>query len=88
MKRLGWLALLAICAYMVVWGVTWLAGDRSTGVFGVTAAGSAFGSYPGVVFGGLPPQPGSDSDLLPVLAAATGTVGIIALVVASRRRPT
>ena len=88
MKRLGWLALLGICAYLVVWGVTWLAGDRSTAVFGVTDAGSAFGSYPGVMFGGPPPQPGSDSDLLPFLAAALGTVGIIVLVVASRRRPT
>jgi hypothetical protein len=80
------LVLTAVFAYALVWGVSWLAGDKSTVVFGMTDAGATFGSYPGVLLGGLPPRPGLDSDLPPLVGATIGFVGLIAAVALSLRR--
>jgi hypothetical protein len=75
-RDLGLLAL----AYVLVWGVTWTMGDRSSGVFGVTASGTAYSFHPGVFLGGLPPTPWPVSDLPQVVAAVVGGIGLIALI--------
>jgi hypothetical protein len=71
-------------AYLLVWGVSWLTGDRSSAVFGVTDNGSSYSYYPGVLFGGLPPTPWRVSDAPQLVAAIVGGVGLVALVI---RRP-
>jgi hypothetical protein len=86
MKRLVWLLFAGPSVYAVVWGVTWLTGDRSAALFG-RVEGRAFSTYPGVLFGGLPPTPNMDSDLPQVMAALVGGLGIaVLLVIAFRRR--
>ena len=72
------LALLGF-AYLLVWGVSWAAGDRSASVFGETINGSGYSYYPGVLLGGLPPTPWPVSDAPQLLAALVGGVGLIAL---------
>jgi hypothetical protein len=84
MRRYVALGLVVLFAYAVLWGATWLAGDRSFAVFG-TAGGVAFSSYPGVFLGGLPPHPGDSSDLPELVAAAIGVIGLVALAVRSIR---
>lgn len=77
-----------VSAYLVLWGVTWLTGDLSTFGAGVTATGEPFTIYPGVLFGGLPPQPGFESAWPTLFAIVLGALGLIGLViVALRRRP-
>ena len=73
------LALLG-CAYMFVWGVSWMTGDRSATVFGETDSGSAYSYHPGVLLGGLPPAPWSVSDLPQMLAAIVGGVAVAVLI--------
>jgi hypothetical protein len=85
-RQARYVVLVAVVAYLVVWGVSWLAGDKSMVVFGGTDTGTTFGSYPGVLLGGLPPQPGFDSDLPPVLGVVIGFVGLITTVGLSLRR--
>lgn len=68
-------------AYLLVWGVSWLTGDRSLVVFGVTDTGSSYSYYPGVLLGGLPPKPWPVSDAPQLLAAIVGGVGLVALIV-------
>ena len=84
------LALVVGCAYAFVWGVTWLAGDRSFFEFAFTDSGLIYSRYPGVFTGGLPPLPLPDSDAPQLLAAVAGAVGLFAVagstLVASRRR--
>jgi hypothetical protein len=65
--------------YLLVWGVTWLIGDRSIHAFGETETGSAFVSYPGVFLGGLPPTPPIDA--LPILAIVVSAAGLAVLIV-------
>jgi hypothetical protein len=85
MRRVLGLGLLVLFAYLVVWGASWLAGDKSTVLFGVSEGGASFASYPGVLFGGLPPDPGLES-YFPFLGATLGVVGLVALLVVRLRR--
>ena len=66
--------------YLFVWGVTWMTGDRSSGVFGETDFGTSYSFHPGVFLGGLPPTPWPVSDLPQVVAAVVGGIGLIALI--------
>ena len=59
MKRLVLAIAFLVSAYVFVWGVTWLVGDRGSAVRVATDVGS-FSSYPGVFLGGLPPTPFGD----------------------------
>ncbi len=75
-----WALGLFICAYLLVWGVTWLIGDRSNGVFGVTSSGTPYSFYPSVFLGGLPPKPWEASALPQLVATVLGGVGLGALI--------
>ncbi len=75
-----WVLGLFVCAYLLVWGVTWLIGDRSNGVFGVTGSGVPYSFYPGVFLGGLPPKPWEGSGLPQLVATVLGGVGLGALI--------
>lgn len=87
-RRVRALGLVVLLAYMAVWGVSWMTGDRSTGVFGWSEAGGAFQSYPGVFLGGLPPNPGIVSDAPPALGAVVGIGGLVVLLVRRVRKVT
>jgi hypothetical protein len=80
--------LVAASAYALIWGASWLAGDRSTAFFG-RVDGRTFSAYPGVLFGGLPPAPSMDTDLPQLLAAVAGLGGLAllaAIALRGRRR--
>jgi hypothetical protein len=80
MKTILWLGLFASSGYLLVWGFTWLAGDKSTAtmllVRGGPDGGSASTNYPGVFMGGLPPIPNFDTDLPQLVAVLVGIVGL------------
>jgi len=80
------LLLLVVSAYVFMWGATWLAGDRSYMEFGPSRNGGSWVNYPGVLFGGLPPVPGFDSDLPMLLAVLAGATGTLVWVVSWLRR--
>lgn len=78
------MVLAGLFAYLAVWGITWFAGDRSRFYFG-NLDGHSFVSYPGVLFGGLPPIPDGSSDV-PPLGAIVGVGGLVILLIWSVRR--
>ena len=80
MRNALWALALVVCAYLLVWGVTWLIGDRSNGIFGVTSSGVAYSFYPGVFLGGLPPKPWEGTGLPQLAATVLGGVGLGALI--------
>lgn len=71
--------------YALLWGVTWLTGDRSYGAFGWSGDGE-FHRYPGVFLGGLPPLPWPISDAPQALAAIGGFAGLVVLATDEVRR--
>jgi hypothetical protein len=78
------LALLG-CTYLFIWGVSWSIGSRSRGAFGWLDDGSTVHYYPGVLLGGLPPEPLAFSDLPQALAAVIGGVGLVTLIARAMR---
>jgi hypothetical protein len=66
--------------YGVMWGVSWLTGDRSAFV-GYLQGGGYTITYPGVFGGGLRPVPSEDSEIGMLLAVTLGvafaTVGLL-----------
>ena len=76
MRRLVLFAGLLTSTYLLVWGVTWILGDRSMAITVVTDSGSIT-SYPRVFLGGLPPTPEGLVNT-PFFAAAAGFAGVIA----------
>jgi hypothetical protein len=84
MRRVFGVVLAVLFAYLAAWGISWFAGDRSHFYFG-NVDGHSFASYPGVLFGGLPPIPEHSSDL-PPLGAIVGIGGLVVLLIWSVRR--
>jgi hypothetical protein len=77
---------LVVCAYLLVWGVSWTTGGHSgPHVFGITDSGTSYSFQPAVFLGGLPPAPSPASDLPQLLAAIVGGVGLTALVARGAR---
>jgi hypothetical protein len=75
-----WVLALFASAYALLWGVTWLIGDRTDGVFGVTQSGVAYSFYPGVFLGGLPPTLLGGFGVPQIVATVVGGVGLGALI--------
>ena len=77
--------LLIVCGYLVVWGTTWLIGDRSKYVFTIPQTGEGGSSYPGVFMGGLPPVPEPGWGAVLVLALGAGLAGFLLILRRLRR---
>jgi len=76
-------------AYGLLWSAVWFVGDRAIVAIVRGPEGVAAVSYPGVPFGGLPPQPDSVDSGAIALTFVVSTAVVLAvgiLLVASRRR--
>jgi hypothetical protein len=84
-KALLWGTAVVAFAYLFVWGVTWLLGDRSLAYPTITLPHSLY--FPGVFLGGLPPVPAPDADLELLAATIVGALGVLLglLLVVTRR---
>jgi hypothetical protein len=70
---------LLVSTYLFVWGITWVAGDLSYAITVFHDDGMVAVTYPGVLFGGLPPSPVESSINVPLIACAAGAVALGAL---------
>jgi hypothetical protein len=86
LRLIGRLGLGLGFAYALVWGFTWLTGDRSYGTFGWSDSGGEFHTYPGVFMGGLPPLPWPQSDAPQAIAAVVGAIGLVWVTIGWRSR--